>query len=129
MVDGGDGGAGGGDAGRSVRWHAALAAAAAVGAVLAGVGITALDVWLEQQARPPTCFGIGWGCTPDAATTAVLIAFVIGVPTLVVATLVIMGGWLLARARPTAGRAVMWVPGLLVLAVDLLLVLEILRPL
>jgi hypothetical protein len=80
-----------------------------------------------REARPPTCFGIGWGCTPDAATTAVLIAVVIGVPALVAATLVILGGWLLARARPTAGRAVIWVPAVLVLAVELLLVLEMLR--
>lgn len=43
----------------------------------------------DQALHPPTCFGIGWGCTPDPASTVGLYLIFIATPALVVGTVVL----------------------------------------
>jgi hypothetical protein len=87
---------------------AGLAALALVMLALVAVGaVTAI----EQHAHPPTCFGIGFGCTPDPFTTALLVGMIFGAPTVAVAWLVTAVGWVLTRQHPDrVNRRATWWP-------------------
>ena len=37
-----------------------------------------LGTWLEYQESPPTCYGLGWGCTPGPGSTGVFAAVIWG---------------------------------------------------
>lgn len=82
---------------RRARFRHALRGLAAVScAALVSVGAVGLLTWLYQRQRPPTCYGIGWGCTPDAGTSALLYGFVIVIPG-VAATTVLLAATTVAR--------------------------------
>ncbi|MDP9068469.1 MAG: hypothetical protein M3N53_09050 [Actinomycetota bacterium] len=34
-----------------------------------------LGTWLEHRVNPPTCYGIGWGCTLDAGGAGFFVGF------------------------------------------------------
>lgn len=53
------------------------------------VGATWLGTEVSHRRNPPSCYGLGWGCTPDAATTAVFAGFLFGVVAVVL--LVVLG--------------------------------------
>ena len=57
--------------------------------ILAAVGNATA---IEQHATPPTCIGLGLGCTPDAVTTVVLGGMFVGVPVPSVAWISIVAG-------------------------------------
>jgi hypothetical protein len=67
-------------------------------AVLAVV-VVGLATAIEQHANPPTCFGLGFGCTPDAYTSAVLVAVFAGAPAVAIAWTLSVVGWMLTRRR------------------------------
>ncbi|MDP9405458.1 MAG: hypothetical protein M3O86_02495 [Actinomycetota bacterium] len=79
------------------RWRPALRAG---GATLAGLAVHLVLMWavvaMEQRRNPPTCFGIGFGCTPEPGTTALLWGVIVAVPV----TLVVLGGAALTAALP-----------------------------
>lgn len=80
-------------------------------AVAVAVAAVAVGVAIEQAANPPNCYGIGWGCTPDPATSAFLVGMIVGAPTVVVAWAATWVGWALTRARSdTVNRAATWWP-------------------
>ena len=86
-------------------------------AVVLAVGAVALGTAIEQAANPPTCFGIGWGCTPDPGTTAFLVGWIVGAPALAVAWVLTWGGWALTRHRTGRTRLVAtWWPAWVLLA-------------
>lgn len=55
----------------------------------------------DQAANPPTCHGIGWGCTPDAATTVALYLMLVALPALAVASVIFAAVGLLGRRTRT----------------------------
>lgn len=111
---------------RLVTWAATPAGARRAKATVAGLlGIGALvtwgGLWLEDRADPPTCYGIGWGCTPDPATSMFFIGWIVLVPAFVVSTVAIHGGRRLAGSsdrRRHVGAAMVVLP-VAVLAVGL----------
>lgn len=97
------------------RHRAWLRPAAATGvttvAVAVAVAAVAVGVAIEQAANPPNCHGIGWGCTPDPATSALLAGMIVGAPTVVVAWAATWVGWALTRTRSdTVNRVAAWWP-------------------
>jgi hypothetical protein len=86
---------------RSPRlWRRPISASFTVlGLAVLGVVVVGVATAIEQYAHPPTCFGIGFGCTPDALSTAVLIGWFIGAPIAVVAWLFTAVGWVVTRRR------------------------------
>lgn len=109
------------DAGTTWR-RPALACLASLAAVAVGVGGVAVGTAIEQTANPPTCYGIGWGCTPDAGTTALLVGFIVGAPALVVAWTVTWVGWAATRGGSDSANAMAswwpaWTLGLLTVIV------------
>lgn len=78
------------------RAHLAVAVLLGIGALVAYAGL-----WLEDRANPPTCYGIGWGCTPDPGTSMFFIGWFVLAPAFVVSTVSIRVGRRLAGA---AGR-------------------------
>ncbi len=62
----------------------------AVFAFWAAVSVPVVYWWTvhQQAVNPPTCFGIGWGCTPDPGSTVALYLTFIVTPVLVVASLI-----------------------------------------
>ncbi|MBW3659232.1 MAG: hypothetical protein KY457_11380 [Actinobacteria bacterium] len=92
-------------------------------AVLLGIGalVTWGGLWLEDRANPPTCYGIGWGCTPDPGTSMFFIGWIVLVPAFGVATVAIHVGRRLAGStdrRRHVGTAMVILP-VAVLAVGL----------
>ncbi|CAN5422198.1 hypothetical protein BH23ACT9_BH23ACT9_33870 [soil metagenome] len=65
---------------------------------------------ITQAIRPPTCFGIGFGCEPDAATATLLVAALVGGPALVLGWLVTLIGWAVSArsTSPVARRWLVW---------------------
>lgn len=63
-------------------------------------------IWSATEAThrvaPPTCYGIGFGCVPDADATASLLGAFIIAPTAGAAIVVVWAAW--AWARRTANR-------------------------
>lgn len=65
---------------------------ATLGVIGGWAALVAATWWgteVSHRRNPPSCYGIGWGCTPDAATTAVFAGFLFGVVALVL--LVVLG--------------------------------------
>lgn len=58
-----------------LRWFpwAALGTTGAIGIPVAL--LVMLGTWLEHQGSPPTCYGIGWGCTLDPLSSGLIIGF------------------------------------------------------
>lgn len=88
---------------------------AAAGVTIAAVAVAlvavAVGVAIEQAANPPNCHGIGWGCTPDPATSAFLAGMIVGAPTVVVGWAATWVGWAVTRTRSdTVNRAAAWWP-------------------
>lgn len=88
--------------------HHGVTTALAAASGLAVLGAIWAATAAHQAEHPPTCFGIGWGCTPDPASTAALLgifvvgpAFVVLVATLLIGLLVAS---LLEQAAPWARR-------------------------
>lgn len=91
-----------------------FATAAFVVAVAAGIGAVGAGTAIEQAAHPPTCYGIGWGCTPDPATMAMFVGMFVGLPTLAVGVPVTWVGWATTRRRDhRAHLAATWAPAVL----------------
>lgn len=99
------------------RWEAVVERAATAGTAKAAnlavavllvsggvIGFVAL--WLADRADPPTCYGIGWGCTPGPAMTTALIGVVVLLPVFVVATILVWTGRHLAARSTGAWRHV-----------------------
>lgn len=87
---------------------ASLAALAVAVTATIGVGVVTA---IEQAAHPPTCYGIGFGCTPDAITTALLVGGIFGLPALAVAWAATWVGWALTRERSDrTNRTAAWWP-------------------
>lgn len=88
--------------------HHGVTAAVAAASGLAVLGAVWAGTAAHQAEHPPTCFGIGWGCTPDPASTAGLLGIIIVGPAFVVliATLLISLGiaWRRERAEAWARR-------------------------
>lgn len=87
----------------TVRLREALwASVAVVGSAV--VSLTA--IWSATEAThrvaPPTCYGIGFGCVPDADATASLLGAFIIAPTVVAALVIVWAAW--AWARRTTNR-------------------------
>jgi hypothetical protein len=81
-------------------WRRPLSAGfTTLGLVVLAVVVVGVATAIEQYAHPPTCFGIGFGCTPDALSTVVLIGWFLGAPIVVVAWLFSAIGWLMTRRR------------------------------
>jgi hypothetical protein len=80
---------------------------------------------IEQAVHPPTCFGLGFGCTPDALSTVVLLGMFVGAPAVAVAWVLTVVGWASTRRRSDRMNrwATWWPAGLLggVLAVVVVL--------
>lgn len=75
----------------------------------------------EQTANPPTCFGIGWGCTPDPASTIGLYLMFIAAPALAVAAVIlVVAGLLGPRTRSLRLTLSAGLPPLLFLGVFVL---------
>lgn len=91
--------------------------------VVATIGVGVVTA-VEQAASPPTCHGIGFGCTPDAVTTAFLVGVVFGLPAVAVAWAATWIGWALTRERSdrTNRVAAWWPVSALALAVVVLAV-------
>lgn len=88
-----------------------------LGWAAAGTPVACLWTAWDQAANPPTCFGIGWGCTPDAEATAALFAIIVGVPACVLGTLVFAGlGLRHRRTRRLRLQTALFVPPALALA-------------
>lgn len=77
------------------------AAGVAVAAVAVALVAVVVGVAIEQAAGPQNCHGIGWGCTPDPATSAFLAGMVVGAPTGVVGWAATWVGWAVTRTAPT----------------------------
>lgn len=82
------------------------------------------STWLEQRGSPPSCYGIGWGCTPDPAGSAALFAAVIVVPALVFGCSLIAILGLLGVSRSDRLLAVNAVSGALVAGLVLVIAFE-----
>jgi hypothetical protein len=90
-----------------------------VAAALVAVGVATA---IEQRVNPPTCFGIGFGCTPDAVSTVYLVGFFFAAPVVAAAWLLTAVGWAVTRRRSDqANRTATWWPAWL-LAVGLAVV-------
>jgi hypothetical protein len=98
---------------------------ATLGLVMLTLVVVGVATAMEQAAHPPTCFGIGFGCTPDAYTTVTLLGMFVGVPVVAVAWTLTVIGWVLTRRRSDRMNrwATWWPAGLLagVLAVVVVL--------
>lgn len=82
---------------RAATAEAARRANIAVAVLLAiGTLLTWGALWLEDRAHPPTCYGIGWGCTPDPGTSLLFIGWFVLAPAFVVSTVSIAVGRRLA---------------------------------
>jgi hypothetical protein len=84
---------------------------AELGLVVLALLVVGVATAIEQRAHPPTCFGIGFGCTPDPSSTAVLLGMFVGAPLVAVAWLCTAVGWVLTRHRSDrANRRATWWP-------------------
>jgi hypothetical protein len=87
---------------------------AAVCVALAVIGVATA---VEQRANPPTCVGLGFGCTPDAGSSVVLVGTLFAPPVIVVAWLLSGLGWTCTRRGPDArNRLATWWPSLVLCA-------------
>jgi hypothetical protein len=75
----------------------ACAALASLGFVVLILVVVGVATAIEQAVHPPTCFGIGFGCTPDAFSTVVLLGMFVGAPVVAVAWILTVIGWMLTR--------------------------------
>lgn len=66
-------------------------------------GALAVIVWtaIDQAAHPPSCSGIGWGCSPDPFTTVVIFGCFVMPYLMAVGAAVVGLGWL-ARSSALA---------------------------
>jgi hypothetical protein len=83
---------------RTRRWPA-CAALASLGFVVLMLGVVGVATAIEQAVHPPTCFGIGFGCTPDALSTVALLGMFVGAPVVAVAWILTVIGWMLTGRR------------------------------
>jgi hypothetical protein len=89
----------------------ACAALASLGFVVLMLVVVGVATAIEQAVHPPTCFGIGFGCTPDAVSTVVLLGMFVGAPVVAVAWILTVIGWMLTRRRPDRmNRLATWWP-------------------
>lgn len=76
--------------------------------------VTVTAVWSATEAThrvaPPPCLGIGFGCEPDAVTTAALVSTFLVAPAVVVSVLLVWAGWWAGRRGWRFAEAVMWAP-------------------
>jgi hypothetical protein len=88
---------------------------ASLGFVVLTLVVIGVATAIEQAVHPPTCFGIGFGCTPDASTTVILIGMFVGAPVVVVAWVLTVIGWVSTRRRSERMNrwATWWPAGLL----------------
>lgn len=96
----------------STSWRRPVAASVAA-LVVAIVALVAVGVAaaIEQAAYPPTCHGIGFGCTPRPTTIVALGGYIVGLPTTAVAWLATWVGWAVTRDRSDqANQAAAWWP-------------------
>lgn len=94
-----------------------VACAVSLAAVALALGAVALGTAIEQAAHPPTCFGIGWGCTPDPGTTALLVGGLVGAPAVAIAWVLTWVGWTVSRHRTARARRIAtWWPAWVLLA-------------
>jgi hypothetical protein len=95
-----------------------LACLATMVAAALALGAVALGTAIEQAANPPTCYGIGWGCTPDAGTTALLLGWFVAAPAVAIAWILTWVGWAVTRHRTERARriATWWPTGVLAVA-------------
>lgn len=92
---------------RAATLRMAKAANLAVAVLLvSGTVIGFVALWFADRADPPTCYGIGWGCTPGPAMTIALIGVVVLAPAFVVATILVWTGRRLAARTGGAWRHV-----------------------
>lgn len=103
------------------------ALAASLGIVLLWLIVVFVATSITQAVRPPSCFGIGFGCTPDAGTGTLITGLVIGLPALVAAWVLTVAGWALS-ARASSAQTRRWLvwgaPALLAAAAVLLTILS-----
>jgi hypothetical protein len=89
----------------------ACAGLASLGFVVLTLVVVGVATAIEQAVHPPTCFGIGFGCTPDAFSTVVLIGMFVGAPVVAVAWTLTVIGWVLTRRRSDRmNRLATWWP-------------------
>lgn len=96
----------------STSWRrpAAASVTALVVAVIALV-VVGVAAAIEQAAHPPTCYGIGFGCTPRPTTRVVVGGYLVGLPTITVAWVATWAGWALTRGRSDrTNQAAAWWP-------------------
>lgn len=76
----------------SKRWMSRLLpfAVLAVWSIFFPLGIYGIVALGQAGDQPDTCYGLGWGCVPDAFTSAVLAMLYVGGPVLAVAFLVLV---------------------------------------
>lgn len=90
----------GSDHGTGRSWQRPIVAClVTLGLVVLILAVIGVATAIEQHANPPTCIGLGFGCTPDAYTNVVLGGMFVGVPVLAVAWTSIVAGWLVTRRR------------------------------
>jgi hypothetical protein len=77
----------------------ACAGLASLGFVVLMLVVVGVAAAIEQAVHPPTCYGIGFGCTPDAFSTVVLLGMFVGAPVVAVAWILTVIGWVLTRRR------------------------------
>lgn len=96
----------------------------ALGWLVGVIGLLLVGVFIEAADRSAVanCEGIGFGCIPDAPTTTLLVAFIHGLPTLMIGSAVTVVTWLATRRR-TSNAFPLFVPGLVVLATGSVLLL------
>lgn len=93
------------------RRRPAAASLAALAVVILAAAMVGVATAVEQAAHPPTCHGIGFGCTPDPATTAMLVGGIYGLPTVAVVWVASWVGWALTRSWSDPANQVMaWWP-------------------
>ena len=91
---------------RDLLRHVAITAAVAAASGLAVLGAVWAGTAAYQAEHPPTCFGIGWGCELDPASTAGFMGILIVGPAFVLIVVTLLVGLIVSSRRE---GAVPWV--------------------
>ena len=76
---------------------------------------------MEQSRNPPSCYGIGWGCTPDPGGAALLFGVFIVFPGLILGCSAIAALGFFGVSRRARMMAVNWAAGALMVALLMVL--------
>jgi hypothetical protein len=102
----------GSDPRRTHTWRRPVCSAlASLGFVVLMLVVVGVATAIEQAVHPPTCFGIGFGCTTDALSTVGLLGMFVGAPVVAAAWILTVIGWVLTRRRSDRmNRLATWWP-------------------